>query len=248
MHTMVCDGHSERVNLYAMVKFQAQALRLLELPSGRWLYGLALVLGIGSSVVMRITQFTSLFMLVSLHLAARVPSQVNSGTGYPLVPYGCQSSLVQRPRAAGIQQGLAIRLGHMVHESLEVTLGVWPPEESGSFGLLETTLRALGIRLPEQSRVVQEITPLNVVVKERIQAIWLGGTAVSGRNLKECLQKPSQTRSLLVAIVATIIPPVRQTTLFVAGDTPGRSESNLRRLHQCLQLIPVVWRSLTPLC
>ena len=46
MHTMACDSHYERVNLCAMVKCQAQALRLLQLPSGLELYSLDLVLGI----------------------------------------------------------------------------------------------------------------------------------------------------------------------------------------------------------
>ena len=59
-----CDGHCQRGNLYAMVKCQAEALRLLELPSGLGPYSLALVLVIRSSVVMRITAFSSLWILL----------------------------------------------------------------------------------------------------------------------------------------------------------------------------------------
>ena len=159
MHTMACDGHRECVNVHAMVKCQAQALRLLELPSGLGLYSLALVLFIILSVVMRITGFSSFLMFVSLHLAARVPRQLNSSTGYPRVPYACQPSLVQRPRAARMQQGLPVRLGHMVDHYLDVVLGLAPPEESVSVEVLDATLRALGLRLPEQSCVVEEIRP-----------------------------------------------------------------------------------------
>ena len=75
MHTMACDAHRECVTPYARVKCQAQDLRLLELPSRFGLCSLALVLGISSSVVIRITRFSSLLVLVSLHLPARVPSQ-----------------------------------------------------------------------------------------------------------------------------------------------------------------------------
>ena len=78
-------------------------------------------------------------MLVSLHLAARVPSQVNSSTGYPQVPYACPPSLVQQPRAAAIQQRLPVHLRHMVDDCLDVVLRVAPTEESVSVEVLDDT-------------------------------------------------------------------------------------------------------------
>ena len=98
---------------------------------------------------------------VSLPLAAGVPSQVNSSTGYPRVPYASEPSLVQRPQVAGIQQQLPVSLGDMVDNCLDVALGLGPPQESVSVEVLDATLRALGFRLPEQSCVVEEIRPPN---------------------------------------------------------------------------------------